>query len=299
MWLYVVLLLVFLSLYAGVTRLIKSLWFVIPPSKGAKQIFSKELVTNPPVNEEIEFDTAKRDKILKNGFSPDKVPDRPDAIFIGSGIGSLTTAALLARAGKKVLVLEQHDQAGGCCHVFAEKGFEFDVGIHYIGFLKEGSFLRLLCDQLSNGKLQWVPIDAIYDIVALGANYERQYPMESGRDNQMNFLIKTFPKEEEGIRKFYYHVRESGKGMMVLAFLKCLPKVLVKFLLVTGLMQRAFPALKYLKKTVSQVLDEITSDKELRAILSYSFGDFGKQSYFNVLLIILQRFPPSALCDAL
>ena len=34
----------------------------------------------------------------------------------------------MAKAGKKVLVLEQHDQAGGCCHTYIEKGFEFDVG---------------------------------------------------------------------------------------------------------------------------------------------------------------------------
>lgn len=48
--------------------------------------------------------------------------------MIGSGIGGLTAAATLAKAGKKVLLLEQHDQAGGCCHTFIEKGFEFDVG---------------------------------------------------------------------------------------------------------------------------------------------------------------------------
>lgn len=51
-----------------------------------------------------------------------------DVIVIGSGIGGLTAAATLAKAGKKVLVLEQHDQAGGCCHTYIEKGFEFDVG---------------------------------------------------------------------------------------------------------------------------------------------------------------------------
>ena len=45
-----------------------------------------------------------------------------DAIVIGSGIGGLSCAAILSKAGKKVLVLEQHDQAGGCCHTFIEDG---------------------------------------------------------------------------------------------------------------------------------------------------------------------------------
>ena len=46
-------------------------------------------------------------------------------IVIGSGLGGLSCAAILAKAGKKVLVLEQHDQAGGCCHTFIEKGWNF------------------------------------------------------------------------------------------------------------------------------------------------------------------------------
>ncbi|CAG0892909.1 unnamed protein product [Cyprideis torosa] len=43
-------------------------------------------------------------------FSTEKLPSELDAIVIGSGIGGLTTAALLAKKGQKVLVLEQHDQ---------------------------------------------------------------------------------------------------------------------------------------------------------------------------------------------
>jgi glycine/D-amino acid oxidase-like deaminating enzyme len=65
---------------------------------------------------------------LTAGFSVDRVPENLDVIVIGSGIGGLTVAATLAKAGRKVLLLEQHDQAGGCTHTFHNKGFEFDVG---------------------------------------------------------------------------------------------------------------------------------------------------------------------------
>ena len=57
-----------------------------------------------------------------------------DAIVIGSGIGSLTTAGLLARAaGARVLVLEQHTTPGGLTHSFRRLGATWDVGVHYVG----------------------------------------------------------------------------------------------------------------------------------------------------------------------
>ena len=51
-----------------------------------------------------------------------QVPEHLDAIIIGSGIGAMTTGAIMAKSGKRVLLLEQHDQAGGCCHSFIDKG---------------------------------------------------------------------------------------------------------------------------------------------------------------------------------
>lgn len=72
-----------------------------------------------------------------------------DAIVIGSGIGGLTTASLLAQRGQKVLVLEQHWAAGGCTHTFESEGYRFGTGIHYVGNMNEGGNFKKLLDTLT------------------------------------------------------------------------------------------------------------------------------------------------------
>ena len=85
-----------------------------------------------------------------NYFFPPQVPSDLDAVFVGSGPGAMSTAAVMAKAGKKVLLLEQHDQAGGTFHTYIEKGYEFDVGVHYIGDLGGQTLTRTLYDQERN-----------------------------------------------------------------------------------------------------------------------------------------------------
>ena len=66
-------------------------------------------------------------------YRPNRLAPSYDAIVIGSGMGGLTTAALLSELGWKVCVLEQHYTAGGYTHSFERHGYEWDPGVHYIG----------------------------------------------------------------------------------------------------------------------------------------------------------------------
>ncbi len=88
-----------------------------------------------------------------------------DAIVIGSGIGGLTAAALLSvHGGKRVLVLERHYVAGGFTHSFHRPGYEWDVGLHYIGQVQdEQSAVRRAFDHITDGAVRWSAMPEVYD----------------------------------------------------------------------------------------------------------------------------------------
>lgn len=82
-----------------------------------------------------------------------KLAEGWDAIVIGFGIGGLTAAVLLgAHAGKRVLVLERHYEAGGFTHTFHCPGYEWDVGLHFIGQMQDESYpVRRAFDHITGG----------------------------------------------------------------------------------------------------------------------------------------------------
>ena len=89
---------------------------------------------------------GKREQLTQDMFRKSKLPQEVDAVVVGSGIGGLAVAALMARIqGKRVLVLEKHYRSGGCTHIFDEYGDLFDSGIHYVGAPNTLGAMMALC----------------------------------------------------------------------------------------------------------------------------------------------------------
>jgi phytoene dehydrogenase-like protein len=79
----------------------------------------------------VESGSPAHDHIAERVATFDR--DQYDVIVIGAGTGGLTAAALLARRGRSVLVVDSHYVPGGNASVFHRPHDTFDVGLHYVG----------------------------------------------------------------------------------------------------------------------------------------------------------------------
>ena len=238
-------------------------------------------------------DQKKRDAVLKQGFSMDKVPEHLDAIIIGSGIGGMTTGAVMSKAGKRVLVLEQHDQAGGCCHSFLEHGYEWDVGIHYIGEMGSQTLNKTLLDQVCEGQIEWAPLDDDYDVVHIGYDEEtsRDYTILTPVDKWISQLKKQFPDEHEAIDKFFTMINNTSKSSTIHGAMKLIPLWLVKLVLASGIMKLVTNLFQpEYTRPLLEVVTKLTSNKDLQTIFMYCWGDYGcppSKTTFVMQVIIL------------
>jgi C-3',4' desaturase CrtD len=83
--------------------------------------------------------------MLKNKESINKITD---VAVVGSGMGSLSAACLLAKAGQKVVVLEQNYLPGGCTSAYYRQGYLFEAGATTLVGLDPHMPLRFLLDEL-------------------------------------------------------------------------------------------------------------------------------------------------------
>jgi all-trans-retinol 13,14-reductase len=133
-----------------------------------------------------------------------------DIVIVGSGLGGLVSAIILAKEGKKVCVLEKNNQYGGNLQTFVRNKTIFDTGVHYIGGLSPGqnlykyfSYIGIM-DQL---KLQQMDPDG-FDIVTFDHD-ENHYPHAQGYDNFVKQLVQFFPEEEKALQQYVEKIRQT------------------------------------------------------------------------------------------
>ena len=84
----------------------------------------------------------------------------PDYLVVGSGLAGLSFAALMAHAGRRVIVLEAHEHAGGYGHTFDVGGYRFNAQLHYVwNTAPERTVGRVLARLGLADSLPFVPLD--------------------------------------------------------------------------------------------------------------------------------------------
>jgi all-trans-retinol 13,14-reductase len=216
-----------------------------------------------------------------------QIDDKYDAIFIGSGLGSLTAAVILAKQGQKVLVLEKHYTPGGFTHVFSRTDYEWDVGLHYVGDVhKKGTFFNLTFDYLTDGKLKWEDMGDVYDRVFFG---NKEYPLKKGVKEFKQMLKNEFPGEEAAIDKYVQLLFEVNAANRTFYMEKVMPNFIRK--IASGWMRGKLT--KYSSKTTYDTIKELTNNEELIGVLSAQFGDYGmppKQSSFAIHGVVARHY---------
>lgn len=220
-------------------------------------------------------------------FRKKKSLDKYDVIVIGSGIGGLCNAALLSKMGKKVCVLEQHYTAGGYTHAYERNGYEWDVGVHYVGEMqKSWSMLRRIFDVITDGKLKWAPMDESYDDVVIAGEV---FHYLAGKEHFKQELKAQFPSEIEAIDRYVELLYQVSSLVPKFFAGQSMPRPLG--LLYNKIRHRLLP--DFFFKSTHDVLSGLTSNARLIGVLTAQWGDYGlppKKSSFMMHAMVAKHY---------
>jgi phytoene dehydrogenase-like protein len=212
-----------------------------------------------------------------------------DTIIVGGGIAGLTSAAYLARAGQKVLLVEKNNEFGGLVNSFVRDGFHFEAGVRA---LESAGIIRPMLSDLD------IHLELARSKVSIGIedqilNIEDLHSIQDYR----NMLVSLYPESVEEVDKFIHAMRKIMKMVDVLygidnplfkdlkndgkyIFNKLLPW-LPKFLFTINKINR-------LNVPFENFLNDIIKNSSLRDIISQHFFKgtpaFFALSYFSLYL---------------
>lgn len=195
-------------------------------------------------------------------FHEEASRDAYDVVVVGGGLGGLTAGALLARQGRRVLVVERHDRPGGYAHAFRRKGNRFDSSVHLVGGCEPvpfegGALLHRVLEALGVRKLcTFARVEPVYRIEWPG--FVLAPP--SGVEAFVEAHSERFPREAAGIRGFV-------EDCLKIRAEASLAEESVGDRSAAG--RKRFPLLvRYRRATLRQVLEERIRNERARAALA-------------------------------
>lgn len=177
-----------------------------------------------------------------------------DFLIIGSGLGGLQCAYILADYGYSVCVLEKNQQIGGSLQVFSRDKTLFDTGVHYLPALDEGQPLHTYFKYFGLTKsVRWKRMDEKFDQISFddGQNFYHK----SGWDNFIDELSTAFPTEKSAIAEY---------ARLVQYAVSTFPLDQVEF------NELDHTDNELLELSAKQVIENLTKNKQLQAVLAGS-----------------------------
>jgi len=173
-----------------------------------------------------------------------------DVIVIGGGLGGLTAGAKLAKEGKKVLLIEQHDRPGGCATTFKRKEFTMEVGLHEMDGLHPKDLKTKIFNDLGIfDRVKFLKVPEFYRFI----NGRVDLVVPHDPDEAIRRLTERFPHDKTGIESYF---------------------------------DRLLNARKYLVETrdqpdqsIGSYLDSIITDDDLKLVLLGNLGYFHDDPY--------------------
>lgn len=212
-----------------------------------------------------------------------------DNIVVGGGIAGLTAAAYLARAGRKVLLIEKNAECGGLVNTFNRDGFHFDAGVRAL--LDAGIIFPMMKDLgmglevvkspvsigIENEVLNIRDIESLKDYSVL---LKKLYPGSKRDIDELTRIIRKIMKHMDVLYGIENPVFKDLKRDLPFVFRKILPWF-PKFILTVSKINR-------MNMPVEDYLKNIVSDASLRDIISQHFfrntPTFFALSYFSLYL---------------
>jgi phytoene dehydrogenase-like protein len=173
-----------------------------------------------------------------------------DVIVIGGGLGGLTAGAKLAKEGKSVLLLEQHDRPGGCATTFKRKEYIMEVGLHEMDGLHPTDGKNKIFDDLGIfDRVTFLPVPEFYRFL----HRDTDLVMPHDREAAIDMLKTRFPDQSDGIDA-YFHRLVNAKRINV--------------------MERNQPDI-----SIGEFLDRTFSNEEIKLVLLGNLGYFHDDPY--------------------